>query len=927
MSEDGGAGLRAGLASPSRTLEIVIVPHTHWDREWYLPFEQFRIRLVRLVDRLLELFAADPAYSHFMLDGQTIVLEDYLAVRPENAGRLGELVKAGKLAIGPWYVLPDEFLVSGEALIRNLQIGMAVAREFGDPMPVCYLPDSFGHLAQIPQIAAGFGFQSACLWRGVDDAVPGTEWHWEALDGTRVYVQWLAGGYGNFAALPADPAKAIARLRREVDRLSERSRSDVRLLLNGSDHLWPQDILPGLLAAFREACPDMGIRQGSLPEAVAAARAAAGDLPVVRGELRSSAETSLLPGVLSARTYLKQANAAAQTLLERWVEPFSALAAATRGLAYPAPFLRQAWKALLANHPHDSICGCSVDPVNRQMVARFEQASQIGMQLRDEAFRALQGEHPYLDGGARHDAVYVYNPHPWRNLAAFAGEFVLDLPYPEGFDFVPATGGPTAVPADIAALRLQGPVPDIALLDRDGASVPCEVEVLARTVRAVNRDGDWSYNVPAARLRVRGIAELPALGWRAFQVAVRNGPPEPAPDLGAGDDWIENAYFRVRAVPGGVELLDKTLGEAAVHFLEDGGDRGDEYNFCPVAGEASWTSTDMAPGAPVPPARAEHDHWSLPGARRWGKVAAHAGPACARLNLQAEWPLPAGLAGDRRARAGLAELGVRLDVTLHAGLAEVAFRLSVCNRSRDHRLRAGFRLAGEVAQTQADTAFGWVARPVAIPPRDWAEPPTGTFPLVSHVAVSRPAGRAAIATRGLHEYEAVGESLYLTLLRCVGWLSRDDLASRLGDAGPMLETPEAQCLGEHEFHYAWVSQGSAEPAGSAARRAAAFAVPASLVPAASFPEEAERSYVELSAPTWQLSALKRAEAGDALVLRVYSASPEPSGGEVRLGFPVDRVQAARLDETPIGPVAVEGGAFRATLRGFEIGTFLIDPAR
>ncbi|HEY9723183.1 MAG TPA: hypothetical protein V6D47_14330, partial [Oscillatoriaceae cyanobacterium] len=242
--------------SPVATqLRLVVVPHTHWDREWYLTFEQFRRKLVQLVDALLTIFATDPRYSHFMLDGQTVVLEDYLEIRPEREAALRALVESGRMAVGPWYVLPDEFLVSGEALVRNLQIGMGIARRFGRSMELGYLPDSFGHVPQMPQIFKGFGFESGCLWRGVGDDNPGAEWFWEALDGSRIYLQWLVNGYGNFANLPQDAKAATERLEAEVARIGQLARAKTYLLLNGSDHLMPQAFLPDHLAAFRKAHP------------------------------------------------------------------------------------------------------------------------------------------------------------------------------------------------------------------------------------------------------------------------------------------------------------------------------------------------------------------------------------------------------------------------------------------------------------------------------------------------------------------------------------------------------------------------------------------------------------------------------------------------------------------------------------------------
>ncbi|MDB5097042.1 MAG: glycoside hydrolase, family 38 [Cyanobacteria bacterium RYN_339] len=857
-------------------LQLVVVPHTHWDREWYLPFEQFRVQLVRLVDQLLSMFASDPAYSHFMLDGQTIVLEDYLAIRPENAAVLADLITAGKIAVGPWYVLPDEFLVSGEAIVRNLQVGMAIARRFGRSMELGYLPDSFGHLAQMPQVFRGFGFDSASLWRGVGDDNPGTEWLWEGPDGSQVYVQWLAGGYGNLANLPTSEREAFAKLQREVTKLQGLSRTRTFVLMNGSDHLMPQAFLPGHIEAFNALGDGWDVVQGSLADAIARARMQATDLPVIKGELRGAADTSLLPGVLSARTYLKQENVHAQTLLERWVEPFAAVAAVTARRPYPAALLRHAWKTLLQNHPHDSICGCSVDEVHREMLTRFAQVRQLGGVLRDESIGALLGEDPHADA-ARQAGLALYNPHPWRHLAPI--EAVLTL----------------ACPAD------DDPV--FSLVDEEGSPQAYEIVAIARGVRAVDDPPGQRSNVPTARVTVRLAASLPAFGHRTFQVK-RSPMTRPRhPELRLGKDYAENRFFQVRVVGGGVEILDKALGETVLHAFEDRGDRGDEYNFCPVEGEVARLSRGM----------------------RWLTVnPVHAGTSL-RLELRGEWRLPAELAPDRKSRQGDVPVAIALDVTLHAGVRRVAFDAQIDNQARDHRLRAAFTLPAAPTHTTADTAFGWVTRPTHVQERNWAEQPMGTHPMQSQVLVARPKGHVGLAARGLHEFEAVGDTLCLTLLRAVGWLSRDDLSTRKGDAGPMLETPEAQVQGPAHFHYAWSSQDGEEPEGTLWRRGAEFVAPALAVPLATWAGHKADSWLSVDEPAWQFSALKRSETGTALVLRVFNGSAEAKPGTLKLGFPVRAVHRARLDETPGEELVYDEDGLALTLAPAEIATFLIEP--
>jgi mannosylglycerate hydrolase len=231
-----------------------LVSHTHWDREWYLTFQQFRFKLVNLVDDLLHLMETDLNYKRFMLDGQTIILNDYLQIRPEREAELRLLIQEGRLLIGPWYVLPDEFLVSSEAIVRNLLEGMRISQHFGPRMKVGYIPDPFGHIGQMPQILVGFGIQTACLRRGLDDQ-PCELW-WHAPDGTSILLAYLRDGYDNAAALPVSDLEAFVDGIKKIYRsLSHHCATSHVLLMQGTDHMFPQ---PGTSRAIAYANQHLG---------------------------------------------------------------------------------------------------------------------------------------------------------------------------------------------------------------------------------------------------------------------------------------------------------------------------------------------------------------------------------------------------------------------------------------------------------------------------------------------------------------------------------------------------------------------------------------------------------------------------------------------------------------------------------------------
>ena len=353
----------------------LVVPHTHWDREWYLPFEFFRLRLGSVVDGVLDALERDPSFTSFTLDGQAIVLEDYLEVRPENAGRLQALLEAGRLEVGPSYVLPDEILVGGESLVRNLLLGRRVCRRFGvEPSGAGYLPDSFGHPAQLPQILAGFGIGTFLFSRGLGDEVDdvGVVFRWRAGPAEVVACQMLPH-YDNFARLTWFH-DAEERLRAIVERFAEAvsaAGQDEIVLANGSDHLPIEPELPQILDGLGSTF-GAHFRIGRYDEHTPVAEG----LPVYEGELVGSRLQNLLRGVNSARLYLKQANDRAERRLLS-IETAAALRALREDAPDPAANLRLAWRDLLRNQPHDSICGCSCDEVHRDMVVRYEQLERM----------------------------------------------------------------------------------------------------------------------------------------------------------------------------------------------------------------------------------------------------------------------------------------------------------------------------------------------------------------------------------------------------------------------------------------------------------------------------------------------------------------------------------------------------------------------
>ncbi len=364
---------------------VTLVPHTHWDREWYDPFSEFSQRLLDMMDTLLDL--ADEGFPHFHLDGQTAMIDDYLAMRPERTDDMRRLVREGKLSAGPWFTQMDEFLTSGESHVRNLERGLARARELGRALEVGYMPDQFGHVGQMPQILRLGGVERAVVWRGVPATIDRDAFWWESPDGTRVLTEYMAFGYSNGASF--DKAQGAEELAEELTRSVDRQRpfmaSDRILVMVGYDHAGPDPSLVGRLDGAEAKLDAINTTIGGLGDHLASQRIAV-DPPTWRGELRSSARAHLLPNVYSARVHQKRERGRVESLVERYAEP---LAAIVPGSDWPADELDRVWTLLLWNGAHDSSCGCSHDQVALDVDERFAEARAACEGIVDRALELL----------------------------------------------------------------------------------------------------------------------------------------------------------------------------------------------------------------------------------------------------------------------------------------------------------------------------------------------------------------------------------------------------------------------------------------------------------------------------------------------------------------------------------------------------------
>ena len=892
-----------------------VVTHTHWDREWYRPYHEFRVDLVRVVSEVLDLLEHDETFEYFVLDGQTIVLEDYLAVRPNDKDRIKRLVEQGKLAIGPWYILPDEFLVSAEATVRNLIIGHVVGSEFGAVQKVGYMPDSFGHIAQMPQILRQAEIDSFIYTRGngaeIDEI--GHEFFWRGPDGATVLAINQCGGYCNAGALgfskdwevntqrTVAPERAVQQIRNLFEKMRRLSQGDVYLINNGCDHLRPQRELSSIFEALESAFPKTTFRHARFEHYMTEVRSRDFVKNSYSGELIGGRLHFILSGVWSARMYLKQLNDKAQTLLADYVEPFAAYMHFMLGRSYPQGLVNDSWKLLLQNHPHDSICGCSTDDVHREMVPRFDGVIQTAEQLMRDELAWLAPTCARSGDADGETIVCVANPLPQERSDVVDRLIVLRPP---------GAAVDRLVMHDESGRPIRFEILESYYVERFWG-VDCRRELFGKQQREhfqiyLDNFGKRIVRDESERqardtfVWIRFLAaDIPSLGHANYYLTERTDDSPPADERG-GDrvtvvgNIMSNELYEVTVHSDGTfDVTDKSAGNhfVGLNRLEDTADVGDEYDYSPCDNGRVVSSAGVAGTVRV----------------------VDAGGLCGCIEVEFLLELPRTISRDRESRtADTVDCMVRVRIGLKVYDPVIDVELSIDNRAEDHRLRAVFPTTVKTDLVVSDGQFYINERPMDQPAgADWVQPPSGTYPQQEFTLQHDGNRGLAVLNRGLPEIQAVRDdsaksSLYLTLLRSVGWLSRDDFASRRrSNAGPTIETPDAQCIGEHTFRYGVIPLGvdyQVEAVKQASRR---YRVPVAVGQGVRDGSVAGgRGLLRKSTSATSISAVKQHESRNTLVVRLYNLIGSPVDETLTLGVDVLRAWRTTLLEERQSPIDV-----------------------
>lgn len=873
---------------------IHVISHTHWDREWYMPFEAHRFKLVEFFDRLLDTLDNDPTFKSFHLDGQAIVIEDYLEVRPEMREKIEKYIEEGRLVSGPWYILQDEYLVDGESNVRNMIIGRQVAAKYGKVSDIGYFPDAFGNIGQAPQILRGFDIDCVAFGRGTsprkgDRYDSGEENYgkntseiiWRSPDGSEVIGTVFLNWYNNGAEIPSDAeegAKHVCRIRDNAARVSTVPHL---LFMNGCDHQPVQKDIGQVIEKVRPLIPD-DIKHSNFRDYFDAIKPYKDRFGIFVGELDGeySDGWGTLVNTASSRIYLKQLNTECEALLEKRVEPMSVYNEFMGDGKADRDYFRWMWKTLLQNHPHDSICGCSHDWVHSEMVTRFRKVLASGGELEK---REKAGFVSTIDTSSLGEyAATVFNPNGFVS----SEPVTVNLDLPED----------TQVTAD-----------KIAVFAGD-VRLPVSVEDMGVVFDYILPDDRFRIPFYIHRFAVSFVAkDVPAGGYRSFAVRadMTAEAAKAETDLTLIKNGAENENLRIVFLKNGTARITRKGGRAHYSFvtgeLIDTCDAGDEYNYRPFKDGAEVSSTSRNHMPELICADEEKIVYAVKSAMT----------------------IPAGIDREKKCGVGSAVLNVAQYYTLYAGADRVDVKTVIENNADNHRLVVVSRPEFESTDgihVYAEGQYDVVERN-PVPWEGWKNP-THAGRMTCFCGVQNDDAGMIVATRGLAEYEYLRDgknSIAVTLHRG---------ADQLGDWG-VFPTPEAQCHGTLTVEYSVVPYRAKERE-SAFNSAFAFAAYAQSVICGKTHggvNPAEGALIGIEGKHIVLSAMKPAEERESVIVRIYN--PYSEDGKVRfsLGGRFNEVYEVNLGEVRGRELSVKNGSVAVKVPAKKIMTFEFVPVK
>ncbi len=880
------------------------VSHSHWDREWYMTFEQFRVSLVEMIDDVFDVIERKEEFNSFLFDGQMCMVMDYLEIRPEKKKKFEELVQKEKLFIGPWFILADQFLPSGESHIRNLQIGLELANQFGKPMMIGYLPDQFGHIAQMPQILNGFNIDSAVVYRGFggEPGQESSEYTWYSPDGSNVLMFHLPKDGYSFGYFAYDSEEEIIKrfnkIRLEID---ARAQTSHRLILNGGDH-FRHDLKIIEAIKLLQSRFDCTIKHTNLVQFVHAVKSEVHSiqLPRVDGELRFGLKYAfaVINGTASSRMYVKQENYHCQILLERILEPLNAITVLLRNQSRSA-LIKQAWKYLLQNQDHDVICGTSVDRVYDEVMVRYEKVKSIALQLTRSILNEII---PYHDSFYRDDKnLFLFNLLPYQrddiyecDIEYFLHDVIIGInPDAKLSEPVPSTNG-------------------FRIIDANGNDIPFQLLHREEGYGIVYSHHAYPHQTWVEKFRILLTDKIPSIGYKKYSIVRKDLSPSFSSSLVVTDNILENEFVRVIIQHDGtLSILNKENGIEfkGLMYFEDSGDIGDEYTFCSPDFDEVIDSRTFKPEFKI----------------------IESGPLRGAIQISTTMLVPKSASDDRGEHSNeKVTLDLQTTISITMNSRRVDIKTQLFNQVNDHRLRVVFQTGMNTNISYADSQFAIVKREHK--KYNWSEfkyeVPQNLEVMQRFISIQDDKRAMTLFTKGLPEYELMPDSsgtLSLTLLRCVGELSQSNLKTRPGgDAGWKNKTPDAQCHGNHIFDFSLYVHSPTDNFNDVLREAELYHTP--VVSASRKHDVAiadEYSFMNLATDHVVWSCFKESEDGKGIVVRIYNPTQVEDKFELKFNFDSDKIFRAKLNESEIEELTCSNKLIQEIIDPFKIETMIL----
>ena len=766
--------------------KIHVIPHSHWDREWYFTTSRSKVYLMKDLGDVLNTLENDPEFKYFMVDAQGSLLDDYIKWRPQDKERISKLVNDGRLVIGPWYTQTDQLVISGESIVRNMYYGMKRCESFGKYMNVGYVPDSFGQSGNMPQIYRQFGIEDTLFWRGVsDDMVKHTDYNWRGDDGSVVFTTQIPFGYYIGGNIPEEPEENEEFWQKEcLEKAGGRSATRHIYFPNGFDQAPVRTNLPQLVKERNEKDPENEYVISCIEDYIKDVKSENPELEEVQGELVIAKHMRIHKSIFFSRSDLKVMTTQIQNYVTNVMEPLLTISY-NLGNEYPHEAVAEIWKLLFENAAHDSIGSCISDTANEDVYVRYKQARDIAVNLVE-----------------LHSRLIATNV---KNDADMTFTAINTLPQKR---------------KDTVIVKTYVPGGKFAIIDEKGNDVDYTIiksrdltdYVLSQTIML---DPSRKFYVPDQVLEVTMAIkanDVPALGYVQYSIDTQKDSHKETADKKV----LENKYYTIEVEENGsLTIVDKANNVTYKNqgILVENGDDGDSFNYSPPRKDMEVFSNESKCTV------------KISGSDIYDQAEIHF-----------DMVVPADL--DERAEGKVSvTMLVDMTVALRKDSKVIDFNVKVDNKGLSHRLCVLFDSQIVSAFNYADQQFGLIKRPNyyekemklymesmnnktekkagiqelanwANDQSTWQEPPISIEPTQSYVSLTDGKTGIAVIPQGVREYEVLDDSkIRLTLFRTYGFMGKENLIYRPGRASGerIIETPAAQLLKEMEFNFGFTS--------------------------------------------------------------------------------------------------------------------------